>query len=459
MVIPSVLALLAGTACPGEDLPQDASITGESGYDAPSAVCGNGFLDAAEECDDGNLQGGDGCTPTCTVPCGLSQSTYVHPPTPTSTQSDPALAALSTGGVALATIERLLTTNQDGTVVAEPRRLRAVALDRAGTTIWDRTIDLGPEPTRVVATGDAAGDVLLATTALAEDTPEHILVIKLAGATGEVVWSARIDSPAAGGNSIPAGLVPAPGDDVMLSAQLRQADGDDDLVVVQLRGSDGVESRRARWSGAGNGVYSTDDAGPIVVTPDGVTFALASDYEDPQTHHATLVRIDPSATEPTWAKRLQFSGERAPAIRSLRLREGLLYVGVQTTTEPFVVQVLDADGTLLGELSADSVPTASPPSSFVATIATPAGIALGGTTFVEDREIAAYYGGLWLSHLSPTNAPLCTLFYEAPRESLVPPSLEMLALEPGAHGETWAAARYLDGESPSIWLGSFRPPE
>lgn len=36
------------------------------------AQCGNGFLEDGETCDDGNLIGGDGCSPTCTIEAGAS---------------------------------------------------------------------------------------------------------------------------------------------------------------------------------------------------------------------------------------------------------------------------------------------------------------------------------------------------------------------------------------------------
>jgi cysteine-rich repeat protein len=36
-----------------------------SGVVAPPAVCGNNMKEGAEECDDGNTTGGDGCSPTC----------------------------------------------------------------------------------------------------------------------------------------------------------------------------------------------------------------------------------------------------------------------------------------------------------------------------------------------------------------------------------------------------------
>ena len=34
---------------------------------AVAAVCGNGILETGEECDDGNLINGDGCSSTCTI--------------------------------------------------------------------------------------------------------------------------------------------------------------------------------------------------------------------------------------------------------------------------------------------------------------------------------------------------------------------------------------------------------
>ena len=38
-----------------------------SGEVITAAVCGNGILETGEECDDGNLINGDGCSSTCTI--------------------------------------------------------------------------------------------------------------------------------------------------------------------------------------------------------------------------------------------------------------------------------------------------------------------------------------------------------------------------------------------------------
>ena len=46
-----------------------------------SAACGNGVREPGEECDDGNLVSGDGCSVTCTLePCGLGPETGCRAP-------------------------------------------------------------------------------------------------------------------------------------------------------------------------------------------------------------------------------------------------------------------------------------------------------------------------------------------------------------------------------------------
>ena len=50
-----VLFALALGACPGDG----------NGGSTAGAVCGNAVVETGEECDDGNLTGGDGCSATC----------------------------------------------------------------------------------------------------------------------------------------------------------------------------------------------------------------------------------------------------------------------------------------------------------------------------------------------------------------------------------------------------------
>ncbi|HEY0133264.1 MAG TPA: DUF4215 domain-containing protein, partial [Nannocystis sp.] len=61
--------------------------TGEPGFDPPRPACGNGYLEAMEECDDGNLVDGDGCNAACQTPCGLELELLELAPTAESTIS------------------------------------------------------------------------------------------------------------------------------------------------------------------------------------------------------------------------------------------------------------------------------------------------------------------------------------------------------------------------------------
>jgi fibro-slime domain-containing protein len=68
--------------CTKEPVCRDAA----SGTHACATSCGNGNVEAGEECDDGNLVNGDGCSSTCTVEGGFICTPSVHPDTSTCTQ-------------------------------------------------------------------------------------------------------------------------------------------------------------------------------------------------------------------------------------------------------------------------------------------------------------------------------------------------------------------------------------
>src|SRR4029434_4477633 len=50
----------------------DSAVVIEAGsfIDAPPPGCGDGIVQAGEECDDSNVLPGDGCSPTCTIETG-----------------------------------------------------------------------------------------------------------------------------------------------------------------------------------------------------------------------------------------------------------------------------------------------------------------------------------------------------------------------------------------------------
>jgi TonB family protein len=76
---------------PGSGAPTDPGTCTENCAAGPPAepVCGNGSVEAGEQCDDGNTAGGDGCSATCRV--------EVRPP-PTATVPPSVLAGLRISG-------------------------------------------------------------------------------------------------------------------------------------------------------------------------------------------------------------------------------------------------------------------------------------------------------------------------------------------------------------------------
>jgi cysteine-rich repeat protein len=61
----------------------DGNLVGGDGCSANcqnEVVCGNGIVEGFEQCDDGNLVGGDGCTPGCTLEVGICGNGVVEPP-------------------------------------------------------------------------------------------------------------------------------------------------------------------------------------------------------------------------------------------------------------------------------------------------------------------------------------------------------------------------------------------
>lgn len=62
--------------------PDGSGSGGGSGGSGPGQVCGNGIVEGTEECDDGNLISGDGCSSTCQIEPGICrecQCTFGEP--------------------------------------------------------------------------------------------------------------------------------------------------------------------------------------------------------------------------------------------------------------------------------------------------------------------------------------------------------------------------------------------
>ena len=96
----------------------------ESGFDPPQPECGNGYVEADEECDDGNAIEDDACNSSCQVPCGLEWSEVVLGPTLDSLIEGRAITSDPTGQVILSGLLREITVAMDGTTTVADDAVR-----------------------------------------------------------------------------------------------------------------------------------------------------------------------------------------------------------------------------------------------------------------------------------------------------------------------------------------------
>jgi cysteine-rich repeat protein len=83
--------------------------------------CGNGVVEAGEQCDDGNTVDDDGCTSSCTVPGGTTTTTEPAPTTTlTPTTTEPPVTTTTIGGGTTTTTETPTTTVEPTTTTEAP---------------------------------------------------------------------------------------------------------------------------------------------------------------------------------------------------------------------------------------------------------------------------------------------------------------------------------------------------
>ena len=201
-----------GSATSGEP---DTSSSGEPGFDPPTPVCGNGYLEADEECDDGNLAAGDACNAACQVPCGLELAVSELAPTAQSVIGGLSVAPAPDGGFVTVARLREITVDREQNPTVGPRLMLVLAYDAGGALRWRS--ELGDMMGDLYAAGgsvDTNGDVLVVGSV---DGPEAsaIWVGKLDGSDGGALWTRAIDGQLAGGDDFGSAVVGTPGGDVI----------------------------------------------------------------------------------------------------------------------------------------------------------------------------------------------------------------------------------------------------
>ncbi len=242
--------------------------------DTSNELCGNGMIDGAEQCDDGNTVDDDGCSSTCEVTaCGLSWTW---------------MEAIEAGSPSGYSVEVDAMGNVYTTGESEAGTVWVAKWDNTGALVWEQ--ELGEDAYGADLAVDDAGDVFVvgATTADGDD----IWYARLSGVDGSEVWSQTIASMMPGEDDYGTGIAIVNADELIVVGRQRVADGDDDVWVSKVSADGGDAIWTSTWSGTGDGTYSTDRTGGVVVTSDGHVWVGAREHVDFDTQEGTLLHFD-----------------------------------------------------------------------------------------------------------------------------------------------------------------------
>lgn len=460
----STAAVDEGTSTDATTSTSTGTGTEDTGFDPPMPACGNGFVEADEECDDANAVDDDACSNACQVPCGLQWSTLALGPTLDSEIEGLFVARDAGDAIVVAGRLREITVEMDGTTIEGDDTVLVQAYDATGGMVWARILatptgDALPAGVAV----DAAGDAYVAATIDAADGGTAIEVTKLEAATGATAWVHGFDGPFPGEDERASGIAVGPDGQPVVAGQVRAGDGDDDAWLRKLAATDGSEVWTATYSGAGAGGFSTDDGGPVAIAADGSIFVLTRLYEDFSTQRGALLRFGPDGGPPQWVFQPVIPGsEQSFSLGPLTVgADGLPVMSVQRSsgaTIDFWIYKLDADGQELWSRQRADFEVRGVGTDWVVE-----GLAAGGEEllvqgrYLNDQRLAgSAWWETWVTRLRPDGSARCQVLQQAEYRGLLPPSLSGYAVTGGSDGSAIVTGEQVSDDEAALWLGSFR---
>lgn len=445
------------------DASSSGSSGGEPGFDPPAPVCGNGYVEGEEECDDGNDVGDDGCGNDCLVPCGLADGVVALAPSVESELWAVAVAPAPDGGFVVAARQREITSDEEGMQTTGVIRTRVLAYAADGAARWD--LLLAPADVRVEPVGlvvDGAGDVYVAATFAGADE-DDVRAVKLAGSDGHVLWTMDHDGAEAMSDDSASGIALAPDGDVVLAADVTDAPGGGDVWVRKLAASDGAEVWTTSWTGAGNGMFSNDDAGRLAVADDGSVYVGAREYVDFNIGEAVLLKFAEGGGEPEWKFSPLSDGSvhnHGPGWVGVDGAGDVLFTAVRLSgaVPNFWVYKLGPDSDVRWERAlADYENDGDQWSLDGARFSPDGGVVLAGGFRVKDKQAALEWREAWLARLGGDGQVRCQVRHRAPSPDLLPPDIVTYDAAVAADATAYVAGvMYVAGEAQS-WVGRFRP--
>lgn len=445
----------------------DADASSGTGFEPPEPACGNGFVEADEECDDANDDDEDGCTAACALRCGLDWTAVVLPPTDTSIIDARDVATGGRGGAAVAGFLREITTDQRGNETILDDEGIVVRVSPEGETLWSTPIAVeGFDANLTGVAIDDAGNVYASATVNALDDDSDIRLYKL-DPRGAVLWFAEFDSAVDTADDLSFDVAIGGDGNPVITGQVRAGDGDNDIWVASYDASTGDEIWSTTWSGEPSGGFSTDSAGPISIGSDGTVYLYIGEYVDFQTRLATVLSFDGAGGPVTEVYRPDAGIGGAtfiPLDISVEAGGTLLLTSLRVLPAENTYQLDRVDAgsgavtwTVDGPFFEDASPVEGV-SEFALFGAEPlpgGGLVVSGQ--LERSAKDATWVETWVARFDEGDAVDCMFVRESPQLSFIPGSLFGRTMSAGGAGRAVVAAQEVDDGAQSLWIGAFRP--
>lgn len=437
----------------------DVGSSSDTGFEPPVPECGNGFVEVGEDCDDGNDEPLDACPNDCIFACSVEWTVVRSGPTLESDIYGVSVATDAAGQVYALAYQREIDVDPKGMQSIGDVSTLLLALDDAGTERWSVAF---AEPGLAVRPGavavDAAGVPHVALTREVVAGGTDVQVLRLDPTDGAIVWTHDVVSPVVDGDDVAEALAVGPDGDVVVTATVAVAEGDDDAWTRKLAAVDGAEVWTSSFDGPSEGAFSTDNAGPVAIGPDGTVAVLAQAYVDFSAAPATLLVYPPDGGEPQWTWTPPDDGgsqELTPIGVGID-DEGNVYAAYQriTSVVRFWVAKFDDDGTSLWLLDDDHFLGANDDWSLSALGLGPNGPALVGSYTADDGADAWVEG--WVAQVDPEAAPLCLFTIQGEGGGVLPPGLFSEGGAVAADGKVLAVGQWIDEAEEALWVARLR---
>ncbi len=456
---PSTTSATADSSASGADTTTAGVGSSESGYEAPTSECGNGYVDVDEDCDDGNDDPLDACPNDCRFACGVEWEFIRSAPTLESDLQGIAIATDAGGNVYAIAYLRQIDVDLEGEVTLGEVTTQVVALDGQGTERWARVLAADGVAVRPGAVAvDDGGAPYVALTREVEAGGTDVQVLRLDAADGATVWTHDVVSPVVDGNDQAVGLAAAADGSVVVTASVVVAQGDDDVWTRKLDATDGTERWTSSFDGPSTGMFSTDNAGPVAIGPDGTIAVLAQAYVDFSASPATLLVYAEDGGDPLWTWSPPDDGgsqELNPAGVEID-GDGNVYAAYQRVLPDltFWVAKLDADGVEQWRWDGDHFLGEDNGWSISGLGLGPAGPSLAGSYNNGDSGDA--WAEAWVAQVDPDADPLCLFTFAAEGVGVLVPDLLTVEATVGPSGAIAVIGQRLDEGEEALWIAQFR---